>query len=228
MKDKAEPGLADVPETVVLVLGEIALPGQSRGDSVRTAKGLTIIRCAENWDGALSLLRRFNASILIASQSFVEQLPDGTILQLARSDPSIRVLAILEGSSRQNGSALKMLRFGCKGILPSRFSSTLLRRAVGAILNGELWAPPRLVSELVSDLLIAAYLRAATGLTSQEARILDLISQGYTNSELADALFISPETVRWHKRRLNRKLNGRTARQGGPSKIHPTRRQAAG
>ena len=43
-------------------------------------------------------------------------------------------------------------------------------------------------------------------LTPQEERILELILQGRKNSAIVEAFFISPETVRWHKRRLYRKV----------------------
>ena len=85
----------------------------------------------------------------------------------------------------------------------------VLTKAVLAILRGELWAPRAVVSELLSDLLREISVKVETGLTPQEARILELASQGLTNAAIAEALFISPATVRWHKRRLNRKLHAR-------------------
>ena len=51
-------------------------------------------------------------------------------------------------------------------------------------------------------------MKVENGLTPQEARILDLSLRGYKNAAIAETLFISPETVRWHKRRLNRKISG--------------------
>jgi DNA-binding CsgD family transcriptional regulator len=86
-----------------------------------------------------------------------------------------------------------------------------LKRAVGAILQGQIWAPNEVLSDLLSDLLRAVSMKLENGLTPQEARILELSLQGYKNPAIADALFISLETVRWHRRRLNRKL--RTSNQ---------------
>ncbi len=43
-------------------------------------------------------------------------------------------------------------------------------------------------------------------LTNSEKQILDLIQQGYNNQQIADKLFVSRETVRWHIRNLNAKL----------------------
>jgi len=49
------------------------------------------------------------------------------------------------------------------------------------------------------------------GLTAKEIRVLELLGEGYSNSGMARALFISDSTVRTHLRNLNQKL-GATSR----------------
>ena len=153
------------------------------------------------------LCRRLNVSLVVARQAFIEQLTSAELIQLTNYGKSSHVLAIVENGSLET-SAAKMLRLGCRGVLPDQFSPKLLRRAVLAVLRGELWAPGAVVSELLTNLLRAASLKTDNGLTPQEARILELTTQGYKNAAIAETLFISLETVRWHKRRLNRKLRG--------------------
>ncbi|MEO1286718.1 MAG: LuxR C-terminal-related transcriptional regulator [Chloroflexota bacterium] len=43
-------------------------------------------------------------------------------------------------------------------------------------------------------------------LTRQERKILSLLADGLTNRKIADQLYISPSTVKWHIRQLNNKL----------------------
>lgn len=202
-----EPTAVERQRSVVLC-GDITPYRKLFGDSAYRAAGFSIIRCSEDQGVVFSLLQQLNVSILIARESFVAELPDATVLQITNSGKGCCVLAILESDTLNTASSIKMLRLGCRGVLPRQFSSKLFRRAVLAILRGEVWAPRGIVSDLLSDLLRAASLKTENGLTPQEARILDLSSKGYKNSAIADALFISLETVRWHKRRLNRKLRG--------------------
>jgi DNA-binding NarL/FixJ family response regulator len=48
---------------------------------------------------------------------------------------------------------------------------------------------------------------AKYNLTKRELEILGLISQAKSNSEIADGLFISPQTVGAHRKNIMRKLN---------------------
>jgi DNA-binding NarL/FixJ family response regulator len=201
-----EPSDSDRPLTVVLC-GDGFLHRKLLRDSVSSTARLTLIRCADDREQLFAVCRRLNVSVFVARQSFLEQLTSADLVQLTNYGKSCYVLAILESDCLE-ASAAKMLRLGCRGVLPRQFSSKLLRRAVLAVLQGELWAPNTVVSELLSELLRAASLKTENGLTPQETRILELTSKGYKNSAIAEALFISLETVRWHKRRLNRKLRG--------------------
>jgi DNA-binding CsgD family transcriptional regulator len=47
----------------------------------------------------------------------------------------------------------------------------------------------------------------APELTEREQEILDLLSKGYTATQIADALSLSPETIRWYRKRLLEKFD---------------------
>lgn len=97
-----------------------------------------------------------------------------------------------------------LFRQGCAGVLPFDVSDKTLKLAVQAIFNGELWLPRRVLARLARETSLRS---APPKLTRREANILsNLICQGLTNQEIADQLFISRETVRWHVRGLYAKM----------------------
>jgi DNA-binding CsgD family transcriptional regulator len=73
---------------------------------------------------------------------------------------------------------------------------------------------------MLSHLLKSRAEKPDNGLTPREENILELVGRGYKNSEIASSLFISQETVRWHKRRLYRKI-GRV--HGPPTNVQPAK-----
>jgi len=74
--------------------------------------------------------------------------------------------------------------------------------------RGELWAPPRLVSALLSEVGRAPQRARAQAapLTAQEQRVLALLGAGRRNKEIAAALGVAESTVKSHLNRVYRKL----------------------
>jgi DNA-binding NarL/FixJ family response regulator len=114
---------------------------------------------------------------------------------------TIPVLVLIE---EQTSEAIEsMLRMGLMGFLRTDSPPWQIRRAVQAIVNGEVWAPRKLLSRVFQDSLAAG---SRDKLTARELEILTFVTQGYSNKETANALCISRETVRWHIRTLYGKL----------------------
>ena len=211
-----------LPQPTVVLCGELLSTRQLSRDSFWVAAGLTPVRCSEDRE-VLFVCQRLNATALIVRQSFVEQLSaSADFVQLTNFGRGTQVLVIQESEDLE--ASAKLLRLGCRGVLPGRVSTKILRQAVLAVIRGELWAPRRLISGLFSELLIeASSNKSQNGLTPREQLILELSVQGHKNSAIAAALCISPETVRWHKRRLYRKIGrGATPRRlQGESALAP-------
>jgi DNA-binding NarL/FixJ family response regulator len=112
----------------------------------------------------------------------------------------VRVLVRMESDDLK--IVKKMLQMGCMGLLYGAPRLALLRRAVKAVASGEVWASRRMLSQLIQNCLP----RDDNQLTTREAEILRLIGLGYKNRDIAEQLFISRETVRWHIRALNAKI----------------------
>jgi DNA-binding NarL/FixJ family response regulator len=189
---------------VVIVIGDIVPHGILGSDEFWNANGLALVRCSEEPIGVLSLCDKLRPAFLVAKQAFLEALPERDIALMIGSGSDARVLVLLDQDSPD--AAKRMVQLGCHGVLPPRFSCKMLRRAIPAMLGGELWAPRRVLSEMLFQLLHAPTAKQVSVLTPREVHVLELVTLGYKNSEIAATLFISHETVRWHKRRLYRKI----------------------
>lgn len=164
--------------------------------------------------------------ILIVDCPFIEKLRLETFYQYVRDREQIRVLVELDEEPMEQVEGL--IRMGCFGCLNKEASIFEAQLAVQSVRSGEIWASRKLVSHILRSMQ-----HEAEKLTSREQEIVTLVSGGLTNDEIASRLFISGQTVRWHLRRLYKKLgthDRRSLKLNGLLAEHaprPTRRSAS-
>ena len=105
----------------------------------------------------------------------------------------------------------KMLEAGASGYVPKRAAPDELLTAIRAAALGQVYLYPSLAKLLVRDYLSQEHPseeKAATdGLTDREHQVLTFLAEGNSNSEIAQALVISPKTVERHRENIMQKLN---------------------
>ena len=103
------------------------------------------------------------------------------------------------------------LEFGAEGYLLKSAEKDELIGAVRAVSKGERAFSPR-----IKEFIIKGYLSSrdhnksgqlpAASLTTREKEILELVSQGLTNQQIAQKLFISSRTIDTHRTNIMHKL----------------------
>jgi DNA-binding NarL/FixJ family response regulator len=100
-----------------------------------------------------------------------------------------------------NGQLSEFISKGLVGILPPETDALLLKRAIKAVSQGELWINHRSMREM----LLGG--QQKVGLTRQEGQIVFHICRGYRNKEIAQRLNITEQTVKSHCNRIYKKFN---------------------
>ena len=166
-------------------------------------KGVILVRCSAAVPDVTDLAQQIGPAILLSDLTFLSEAPRSNFLNLFRVE-GLRVVLVL-GSERQDRLALSFLRQGCCGILHLDDSAEIWQKAVSVVATGEFWVSRKLVSVLLRERIeIAA--DPVLPITPREWEILDLIGQGHDNRRIANELFISKDTVRWHLRSLYSKI----------------------
>ena len=95
--------------------------------------------------------------------------------------------------------------FDCEfdGVLQKSAQAEQYRRVAYAVRNKELWFPRPYLSHRTRKFASDSFPQA---LSSREADILRLLAENHSNQSIADALYISRDTVRWHLRSMYTKL----------------------
>jgi DNA-binding NarL/FixJ family response regulator len=147
------------------------------------------------------------------------RLADGSGLEavrgLAEAAPRLHVVVLTE--SRDPADMLAAIHAGADGYLTKDQPPERLAEALHGVLRGEAALSRAMAGRLVEDvhgtqrrLVLASKLPHRERLTPRQLEILQLIAAGETTGGIAERLYLSPETVRWHVKAILRKLKART------------------
>jgi len=156
---------------------------------------------------ALELIRRHQPGFLFLT----EQLEAGSGLALVQQAhalcPDLRTLLILQ--SKSPALLRQALELGCNGVVvESHLAEGTMVDAIRAVAGGGIYA----------DQLGVSALRATSrgegpppteALSQREVEVLQLVTRGYTNKEMAEALIVSAETIKTHITNILGKLQAR-------------------
>jgi DNA-binding NarL/FixJ family response regulator len=109
----------------------------------------------------------------------------------------------------ESGFITDVVRAGARGYLAQNCSLADLVRAVHGVNRGETWMRPHHVSKLVEGLLSSESSKEQdrlAPLSAREREILQCLALGLRRQEIAERLFLSPNTVRTHIHHVLRKL----------------------
>jgi len=129
------------------------------------------------------------------------------IASIRAGRPELPILVMSPAAG--DNAILSVLKLGAKGFLHESASAAQVEEAVRAAVHGSIWAPRRILSELVGRLLSASDTArpiAEVKFTVREQQVLNLLLDGRPNREIAQILKIEERTVKSYVTRLLRKM----------------------
>src|SRR3954452_19083625 len=147
-----------------------------------------IASVASTHSPAVVLVNYAALSSPVEVQSLAQRLPDARIVVLANRPTA--------------AECTQMLSFGATGCLSKETEARDIVSAIHLASRGMHVLPRSAAAGGGVDRLGME----GTELTAREADVLELLQDGHTNSEIAEALSIGIETVRTHARSIYRKL----------------------
>jgi two-component system response regulator NreC len=129
--------------------------------------------------------------------------------QIRKEVPAAQVL-ILTVHDRED-YLFQALRAGASGYILKGADVQDLLSAIRSVRTGQIYLYPTVTKKLLADYLrrVEAGEDQASfhGLTEREREVLQLIAEGKTTPEIAQALHLSPHTVQTHREHIMEKLN---------------------
>jgi DNA-binding NarL/FixJ family response regulator len=167
------------------------------------------VAACESVEVALHLLPRHAPAVILTDFQPTSRSGAESVVELKRSMPDVLVIMVtdFEDSDR----IFSALRAGASGYLLKRSGPEELLRALREVRRGGVpmsRAVTRKVVQYFRDQSSAS--DELETLTAREKEVLEMVSLGFCNKEIAARLEISSDTVRFHLKRIFPKLQVRS------------------
>ncbi len=194
------PFLGTQDGTTVVIAGEELHGWEPLAQSLYGQAGFVVARCSEQAEELFACCQKMAPCVLILDHKILRDVDRVELSNHLNQRRGVRVLVRTECGESASES---LIRMGCMGWLPPDATPALIRRAIERVTLGEYWVPRRHLTQILQSFITA---QNPSRLTPREEEILALIAKGHKNREIAEKLFVSLETVRWHIRSIYSKL----------------------
>lgn len=170
---------------------------------------MQVIGTAADGRMAVRMTRDLRPDVVILDVTMPELSGIEAARQIHEHSPDTRIVALSMHSDRRYVTG--MLAAGASGYLVKDCAFEELALAVRTVANGQIYLSPRIAGGVVESLRQAiaptrVSVDGATGLTSREREVLQLLAEGDKVREIAAKLHVSVKTVETHRRQIMAKL----------------------
>lgn len=163
-----------------------------------------LVGTAKNGQEALSILEDNAVDIVITDVSMPVMDGEELLTKVREQFKDVRVIMLTMDDSGKR--IAKLIRGGADSYLFKNASKEELMEAIDHVSTGEQFFNARIQRAILDNIVPERKANKLQNIkdefTEREKQILIMISKEYTQQEIADKLFISPNTVVYHKRKL--------------------------
>jgi two-component system, NarL family, response regulator LiaR len=188
------------PPVKILVVDDHPMIRRGIASLIRASEGLECVAEASDGQEALEICGQMSVDIVLMDMIMPRMDGASATLAIRAKHPNVRVLIL--SSFYEQDQVQNAMRAGAMGYLLKTASADELVAAIRAAHAGQ-----RTLAPEATEALVQATSPVGTNLTERERRILELLSEGLSNQDIADRLSITLATVKFHVTNVLSKLN---------------------
>ena len=187
----------------ILLVDDHAIVRYGIRSLIERTDGVEVCGEAENLQEAYHKVSELEPDIVLLDI----RLPDGDgaagCREIKKLSPGVKVIILT--AYAEDSIVLESVRAGAEGYLLKNIDSNNIIKAIRDVAEGK----PALGETIASQVMNALKMdrKETEDLTPQEKNILELVSQGKTNKEIGEVLYISEKTVRNNMSKILKKIN---------------------
>ena len=172
---------------------------------LRKSDEFEIVGKAQNMDELNSVLEQSRADILITELELPQLNGVSTLRYIKKEYPKLRILIF--SHLAEEIYALRCIKTGAAGYLSKSASSKVLLKALKRLAKGGIYLNEELNSSFSQRSVgESSAINRYKKLSTREIEVLNMLSSGKRNKDIAEALDINEKTVSTYKTRLLTKL----------------------
>ncbi len=184
----------------IVIADDHAIVRRGLKQLLESEDGFAVVAEAEDVDAARRYLRGHRPDVLVLDLNMPGESSIEAIPELRKEFPHTQIVVLT--MQNEPAYARSALSAGVLGYVLKESADAELVEAIRAAVAGQRYLNPRLGARVASEPPPGP----PDGLSERELEILRLIALGYTNSQVAEELFLSVRTVETHRAHIQQKL----------------------
>ena len=171
---------------------------------------IEVVAEAENLKLAIDMVRKHKPDLVILDIELIELNLFEIIPEVKKAYHGTRVLVL--AAKLRDDDIYRLIKAGARGYISTQNAGLAdLINAIKAIAAGEFWIERKMTARLLDFELLKKtdgdISKTKQILSKRELEVISYLAKGFSNKEIAAALFISEKTVKSHINRIFKKLN---------------------
>ncbi len=198
----------NVPEMEIRILIVDSCPAVRFGlwTLLKDKENFQIVDCASSSDELFRKLKEVIPDIVIFDLVYNDLGDELTIEKLSAQYPEVKTIVYTSFCNEQ--TVYETIKSGIRGYVSKKSDINYLIKAIRMVSHGEYFLDPIITSKFIratgffdkkKDLLFE--------MTKREIQVIQLVSEGYRNKNIAEALSVSESTVKYHLKSIFSKLS---------------------
>lgn len=213
----------------ILLVDDHPMVRERLTEAIQREADLTVCGEAEDRFQALEKLATMCPDLIIADLTLKHSNGLELIKDLHAQFPAIPVLVL--SMHDELLYAERVLRAGARGYITKQEATRKIMLAIRTVLSGEIFLSEKMAGKIAAAAVGSARVKPGLpldGLSDRELTVFEMIGQGRSTRQIADALHLDMRTIETYRARIKEKLNLKDANELLQSAIRWTQAEVSG